>query len=238
VTARIWDEFLTERDRAHLQMLPPRKGIGFGSSAAVLLIDNYLQVFGPAPQPILEAVADNPMAIGAQAWAASANIAELLVAARAARLPIIHVTATADSGLPSWNACIHAGERRGDLSLGRADDAARYEIVDACAPVEGEIVLHKSAPSAFWGTPLIAALVYLGVDTLIVGGESTSGCVRATVVDAAAHRYRVVVAEDCVYDRHEASHAVSLFDMHMKYADVLGLRDVLGWIAGLGQDRE
>jgi maleamate amidohydrolase len=231
MTHRVWDEFLTERDRAHLQTVAPRRPVGFGETPAVLMVDNYRQVFGASPRPILEAAADNPMAMGEQAWTAAAHIAELLAAARAARIPVIHVTATAKSGLPSWNASIHAGERRGDLTLGRTGDDGRYEIVDAWAPIDGEVVLHKSAPSAFWGTPLAATLVYLGVDTLIVGGESTSGCVRATVVDAASYRYRVVVPEECVYDRHEACHAVNLFDMHTKYADVLALTDVLAWIA-------
>jgi nicotinamidase-related amidase len=67
----------------------------------------------------------------------------------------------------------------------------------------------------------------LGVDTLIVAGESTSGCVRATVVDAKTNRYRVIVVEECVFDRHEASHAINLFDMNQKYADALALADVV-----------
>lgn len=103
----------------------------------------------------------------------------------------------------------------------------RYDILDEVAPIAGEVVLRKTAPSAFWGTPLIGQLVHLGVDTLIVAGESTSGCVRATVVDAASHRLRVIVVEEAVFDRHEAAHAINLFDMHQKYADVLPLADVL-----------
>jgi nicotinamidase-related amidase len=69
-------------------------------------------------------------------------------------------------------------------------------------------------------------LTNLGIDTLIVAGESTSGCVRASVVDGASYRLRVTVVEECVFDRHQATHALNLFDMHTKYADVLPLAAV------------
>jgi maleamate amidohydrolase len=71
----------------------------------------------------------------------------------------------------------------------------------------------------------------LGVDTLIVAGESTSGCVRASVVDGCTNGYRMIVAEECVFDRHEATHAINLFDMHQKYADVLALAEILKWLS-------
>ena len=90
--------------------------------------------------------------------------------------------------------------------------------------------MKKTAPSSFWGTPLAAHLNFLGVDTLFVVGEATSGCVRATVVDAAAFRYRVQVVEDGCFDRHEATHALNLFDMHQKYADVISAVEAEGLI--------
>ena len=89
------------------------------------------------------------------------------------------------------------------------------------------MVLRKTAPSAFWGTPLAAHLNFLGVDTLFIAGESTSGCVRASVVEAVSYRYRVQVVEECVFDRHEATHAMNLFDLHQKYADVIPLKEAL-----------
>jgi nicotinamidase-related amidase len=73
----------------------------------------------------------------------------------------------------------------------------------------------------------MALLNFLDVDTLVVGGESTSGCVRASVVEAVSYRFRVIIAEECVYDRHEACHAINLFDMNQKYADVLPLQEIL-----------
>ena len=92
-------------------------------------------------------------------------------------------------------------------------------------------MLYKTAPSAFWGTPLTGHLTRLGIDTLITCGESTSGCVRASVVDGCTNRYRMIVVEECVFDRHQATHAINLFDMHQKYADVMSLADVLEWLA-------
>jgi nicotinamidase-related amidase len=107
----------------------------------------------------------------------------------------------------------------------------RNNIIDEVAPIAGEAVLHKSSPSAFWGTPLMGHLNYLGVDTIITCGESTSGCVRASVVDGCTNRYRMIVVEECVFDRHQATHAINLFDMNQKYADVLPLAEVLECLA-------
>jgi len=106
----------------------------------------------------------------------------------------------------------------------------RYEIVDQAAPLPGEVVLTKNSPSAFFGTPLVAHLIAEGIDTLIVCGEAVSGCVRASVVDGASYRLRMVVVEDCVYDRHEATRAMNLFDMDQKYADVISLDAALDWL--------
>jgi nicotinamidase-related amidase len=108
-----------------------------------------------------------------------------------------------------------------------------WEIVDEVAPLPGEAVLRKAAPSAFFGTLLTAHLHALGADAIILAGEATSGCVRATCVDARSYRYNVTVVEECVFDRHEAVHAINLFDMHQKYADVLGIDEVVAHLEGL-----
>jgi nicotinamidase-related amidase len=81
-------------------------------------------------------------------------------------------------------------------------------------------------------------LNYLGVDTIITCGESTSGCVRASVVDGCTNRYRMIVVEECVFDRHETTHAINLFDMHQKYADVLPLAEVLDYLAKWRAERD
>ena len=106
----------------------------------------------------------------------------------------------------------------------------RGEIVTELTPLPGEAVLKKVAPSSFWGTPLVGHLNFLGIDTIITCGESTSGCVRASVVDGTTNRLRMIVAEECVFDRHEACHAINLFDMNQKYADVLPLDEILKYL--------
>ncbi len=95
-----------------------------------------------------------------------------------------------------------------------------YAFVAEVAPREGDITIPKFQASAFHGTALTSYLVSLGVDTVVVTGCTTSGCVRATVVDACALNFKVVVPQDAVYDRSQTSHAVNLFDMASKYADV------------------
>ena len=89
-------------------------------------------------------------------------------------------------------------------------------------------MIEKAAPSGFHGTPLAFQLNYLDVDTIVVCGETTSGCVRATVVDGATYRFSVGVVADCCFDA-QSSHYISLFDMHQKYADVIDLDDALSY---------
>ena len=108
-----------------------------------------------------------------------------------------------------------------------------YAFVAEIAPREGDVLLPKKHPSAFYGTPLASYLIDLGVDTLFVTGCTTSGCVRGSVVDAFSYNFRVVVPHDCVYDRSEVSHAVNLFDMSEKYADVMTLGEALALLEPL-----
>jgi nicotinamidase-related amidase len=93
--------------------------------------------------------------------------------------------------------------------------------------------LVKKYPSAFFGTPLPSQLVSMGVDTLIITGATTSGCVRATVVDSLQHGFRTIVPEECVGDRAEAPHRANLFDMATKYADVMPVEEVLEKVRGM-----
>src|SRR5437879_467222 len=100
-------------------------------------------------------------------------------------------------------------------------------IVPAIAPEPRDIVIRKLKPSAFHGTPLAGYLTLLGADSLILAGTTTSGCVRATVLDAFSNNYRVTLVEEGCFDRSQASHAINLCDMHAKYADVVKTSEVL-----------
>ena len=227
---RIWDPYLTASDKEHLARTPDRR-VGLGNKPALLLVDLYRAVFGDKPEPLMEAIKTWPSSCGLVGWTALPHIQRLIAGARSAGIPVVHITMLADSGMVGWNDAIHissatpARSAIDDAALDRKGRGA--DIVDEAAPIAGEVVLRKTAPSAFWGTPLAAHLNFLGVDTLFVAGESTSGCVRASVVEAASYRYRVQVVEECVFDRHEATHAINLFDLHQKYADVVSLEEAL-----------
>jgi nicotinamidase-related amidase len=232
VPERVWEKYLTEQDKAHLTIREsrPQRTI-FGSRPAILNIDNYRSVAGDEPMPILEMIKTWPGAMGYAAWDALDSIGDLLATARGAGIPVAHVHGLPeeDSGVPGWG-----GGRRKLAEMTREEldrHQRRYQFMPQAEPVSGEIVLRKTAPSAFFGTPLMAGLNALDIDTLIVTGESTSGCVRASVLDAKAYRFNVVVAEECVYDRHEACHAINLFDMNQKYATVLPLAEIKEWIS-------
>lgn len=229
MSERIWDPLLTEQDRAHLAMTGHRR-IGFGKRPALLLIDLYRWVFGDQPEPLLKAVQTWPGSCGLAAWNAVPHIQTLLQTARESRIPIIHMTGLDHCGIEGWT--VWREGPPGEASPEALDRRhRRYDIIDEVAPRPGETVLRKSSPSAFWGTPLAGHLNYLGVDTIITCGESTSGCVRASVVDGCTYRYRMIVVEECVFDRHEATHAINLFDMNQKYADVLPLAEALEYLA-------
>jgi nicotinamidase-related amidase len=108
-----------------------------------------------------------------------------------------------------------------------------YEFVAEVAPREGDVLIPKKHPSAFFATPLVSHLIDFGVDTLVVTGCTTSGCVRCSVVDAFSYNFRVLVPSDCVYDRSATSHAVNLFDMASKYADVATAAEVMEKLRGI-----
>jgi nicotinamidase-related amidase len=105
------------------------------------------------------------------------------------------------------------------------------------APGPRDLVVPKQKPSGFHGTNLLSFLTMLGCDSVIVGGTTTSGCVRGTVIDSFSYNLRTAVIEDGCFDRSEASHAINLFDMHAKYADVVGSGEVIAFIKSLPPDQ-
>jgi nicotinamidase-related amidase len=229
---RVWDRFLTEEDKQHLAASRQHRTVNFGTRPAFLMIDLYRGVFGDEPLPLLEGIKTWPGYCGMSAWEALPHIQELLRVAREVGVPIIHITGLGDAGMPGWNEAAHR-----DYPVRKPTDPAaidrkrrEFDIVTELTPRPGETVLKKAAPSAFWGTPLAGQLRYLDVDTLIVAGESTSGCVRASVVEGCTHRYRMQVVEECVFDRHQTAHAMNLFDMNQKYADVIPLTSALAYL--------
>jgi maleamate amidohydrolase len=232
---RIWDKFLTEQDKEHLTASGGRRrNVGFGKKTALVIVDMYRGVFGDEPEPLMESIKKWPGSCGMAGWNALPHFQALLAEARAAKIPIVHITMMDDAGVEGW------AVKRGMPKSTLPDDPEaadrqrrRADIVTELTPLPGEAVLKKVAPSSFWGTPLAAHLNYNDVDTVIAVGESTSGCLRATVVEGTSHRFRMIVAEECAFDRHESAHAMNLFDMHQKYADVLPLEEVVAYLRSL-----
>jgi nicotinamidase-related amidase len=223
---RIWDRLLSKQDRAHLS-LSPRKHVGFGTKPALLLVDLYRWVFGDKPEPLLEAIKTWPLSCGLAGWNSLPSIQKLLTVAREVEIPVVHAVGMDGNGVVGR----FPNQGSEDMSdAARERRRRRYEIIDEVKPLPGEAVFQKSSPSAFWGTPLVGHLNWLRVDTIIVGGESTSGCVRASVVDGCTNRFRMIVAEECVFDRHETTHAMNLFDMDRKYAAVLPVDEVIKYL--------
>ncbi len=229
MTERIWDKYLTEKERAWLKTRPVQE-LSLGKRAALIMIDMYRGGFGDKPEPLEVAVKTWPWSCGLNGWNALPHIKTLLATARSTGMPIIHINMRDPSdGLLGW---IEARQKTGPgaLTSSAADEDMRYRstrIIEDVAPGPGEAVIAKAAPSAFWGTPLVGHLRQLDVDTLVVAGMTTSGCVRSTVIDAAANRLGVIIPEECVFDRIEASHAMSLFDMQSRFADVVPVASVL-----------
>ena len=228
--ARVWDAFLSESDRVYDAAYPTFSDKReLGRRPALLLIDLYRLAFGDHPEPLLEAVRHNRSNLGLAGWNALPHLKRLLTAARGAGILIVHVTREVE--ISEWREVGH-----GDRTPSAAERAERehgYGIFDELAPEPGEPVMRKRSASVFGSTAIASVLNQLRIDTVIIAGESTSGCVRAAVVDARDLRYPVIVAEECVFDRTEASHAINLYDMHRKYAHVMPLSETLDYLAGV-----
>ncbi len=208
--AHAWDPYLGPLERAMAADytspdVAPQK-------PALLLVDLYNKAFGDRREPIEQSRTRFPSSCGEAAWDAIEPTQRLLDAARAAALPVVYST----------------GEMRPEARVGRAtrrsrrsDDGWSLAIKDELKPATGELVVYKNAPSAFFGTSLSTHLRRQGVDAVVITGETTSGCVRATAIDAYSHGFDVLVVEDACFDRSPLSHAASLFDLHHKYAAVL-----------------
>jgi nicotinamidase-related amidase len=220
-----WEDVIDDEIRAVTANYAGRMGLK--SRPALLCIDNYNAVFGDKPEPLLEAMKRFPSSCGMAAWEALEPTQRLMAAARAAGLPVFHTT-----GDLANRANIDASATK--RAVGGNDPVWNAQHFEPLAPKDGEFLIRKTRASGFHGTALNDYLVQLGVDTLIICGNSTSGCVRATVNEAYMHGYSVGVVEDCVFDRNWLSHKVNLYDMNTKYGDVIFVEEALDFIEARG----
>lgn len=190
-----------------------------GPSPALLAIDLYELAYEGGARPIAEISKAYPSSCGEHAWAAIEPTKRLFTAARSARIPVFY--STMDVRTNTRPEGLNATKRQAPRN-----DAAAYAIRPEFKPERDDVVITKQRASAFFGTPLQAHLTQLGIRTVIICGESTSGCVRASAVDAYSYGFHVVLVEECCFDRCVLSHKVNLFDLHHKYTDVLHIDEV------------
>jgi nicotinamidase-related amidase len=206
---------------------PYRREVYVGRNPAVLAIDLYNKAYQGGDRPVREVNRRYSGSCGENAWRAIEPTRLLLTAARKAGLPVIYTTRHAHTG----------GVASTNRRMGQEAEEL-YHIKEEVAPIAGDLVIYKERASGFFGTPLIAHLRKIGADSLIILGESTSGCVRASTVDAYSYGFHSVVVEECTFDRSMLSHKVNLFDLHHKYADVMHVDDVVEHLEGLARGRD
>jgi maleamate amidohydrolase len=212
-----WDAVVPEDVRALYRRAGYGRPGGLGRSPALLVVDVTYDFVGDRDEPISASMERYPKSCGRSGWAAVECLQRLLPQARAAGVPVIYSV-----NPPRVGRAQEGAWARKTASTPTAD-AARpgWEIVEQLAPADGDLVVEKTKPSAFFGTPLASWLIELGTDTLLIAGGTTSGCVRASTVDAFSHNFRVGVVADATFDRADVVRAMSLFDVQQKYGDVL-----------------
>ncbi|MGA9867516.1 MAG: isochorismatase family protein [Acetobacteraceae bacterium] len=225
---RPWDGIIPEEEQRAYRAAGFGRPAGIGNRPALLIIDVQYRTVGTAPRPFFEAIKEFSTSCGEVGWQAVANIQRLLALFRERRWPVLYPYVARKESFDTGRLAAKVPALMTVAERG-------YDFVAEIAPLPGDVLLPKKHPSAFFGTPLASYLIDLGADTLIVTGCTTSGCVRGSVVDAFAYNFRVMVPQDAVYDRSQVSHAVNLFDMAEKYADVASTEACLETLRRLGQ---
>jgi nicotinamidase-related amidase len=193
------------------------KRLGFGQRPALLVID-FVRAY---------LVKESPLYAGVES--AQAGAVTLLAAARAAGIPIVHTNVVYQPGGRDGGVFFRKVPALSSFEAGAHPDLAAFAA--GLEPLPGETVISKQYASAFFGTSLASTLTALGVDTVLIAGLSTSGCVRASAVDCCQHGFIPVVVAEAVGDRAAGPHEANLFDIHAKYGDVVGLDEVCAWLA-------
>lgn len=218
----IWEEYLSAADKDRLAQTGLTGPEGLGSRPALVVIDVSWGFAGDQPgEDILDSIRRWPNSCGAESWQAIDRIAALCMAARARDVPVLYSTGRArgdawDLGSWGWK-----NSRTAEQVPATPQDRDANEIVTPLLPETRDIMVYKRKPSAFFGAPTATHLRRLGCDSVLLTGTTTSGCVRASAVDAYSHGFRVAAIADGCFDRAQASHAIALFDIAMRYGAVI-----------------
>lgn len=224
-----WEAFLTDRDRRVFAVSGYGQRRGLVAPAALLVIDLTFDFIGDRPEEILSSIRRFPNSCGRAGWDAAERLVPVLAAARESGQLVVY-TARSNAHLElerlSWGAKQHASAA--------PQPTAEIQFPEPIRPRDDDVFIEKTKPSAFFDTPLIEYLVANGVRQVICCGATTSGCVRASVVDAFSYGFNVAVIGECTADRGELSHATSLFDMSQKYADVISADEAIEHLRSTG----
>ncbi len=193
--------------------------IGFGERPAVLVVD------------LLKGFTDPAFPLGSNLDAVVEATVQVLAAARATRVPVLFTVLWYEEDLA--DAGVWELKQKGLRSMVRGSEATELDPRLGRTPEEPTVL--KKYASAFFGTDLVSRLNAAAVDTLVITGCTTSGCIRATAVDAVQYGYRPMVVREAVGDRAESAHEQSLFDLQQKYADVVGLDEVVAYFGGFDE---
>ena len=216
----IWDDIVPREDQEIYSRAGYIQKQTFGTKPALLIVDVVLSFAGSQGKTLKDAIAEFRTACGEAAWQAIPHIRTLLDACRRARIPVIYTKSD-----------LHYVSLMGGSTKssppGRVCKENEQQILPEIAPQANELIVSKVKASAFFATPLDHYLQLQSVDTLLICGTTTSGCVRATTVDAFSRGYRTFLVQEACFDRSMFSHKVSLFEMNAKYADVITLEEAL-----------
>ena len=228
MASKPWDGIISEEEQKAYNAAGFGRPSGVGKRPALLIIDVQYRTIGTTPKPFWESIKEFPTSCGELGWNAMHNIARLLAEFRRNKWPVLY------PHVARKNKATDGGRLAQKVPSIMNIPEKGYEFPAEIAPREGDVLIPKKHPSAFFATPLASHLIDLQADTLVVTGCTTSGCVRGSVVDGFAYNFRVLVPHDAVYDRSATSHAVNLFDMAYKYADIGSTAEILEKLQPLG----
>lgn len=212
-TEKIWAPYVSAEDQARYERIGFGGPTGLGERPALVVIDVQKRTVLPEYEASCHPYADD----------AAPHIADLLAAFRSRGLPTVIAYVAPKNEQDS-------SQFAAKMPTLQAVDQTGYEFPDAVAPTPDDIMIPKRHPSAFFGTPMLSFLIDRKVDSLVIAGATTSGCVRATAIDAFSYAMKVVVPQDAVFDRVVTSHYVNLFDIAHKYGDVRTTDDTIAML--------
>ena len=227
---RPWDGYIPEDELAVYREAGFGREVGIGERPALLVIDVQYRSTGRKPAPLPDALKEYPSSCGEAGWHALPQISRLIEIFRKLQFPILYPYVAPK--LPH-----SAGQFEAKIPGLMSIPEEGYAFHDAVKPMDGDILIPKIHASAFSGTPLVRHLVGMAIDTVVLTGCTTSGCVRCAAVDANSYNFKTIVAEDAVFDRSRHCHAINLFDMASKYADVMPTENLVSLLEGISLRR-